>query len=237
LLYMIASYCILLYIMNWEQTINFTTEDGFTETLSVICVLLAGILFIYLFFRSKYAGVKYPLHLKRNYFYLLLGLFCILIVGEEINWGQRILGLSAPEWMGERNSNELNLHNLDTLFYFMGIRVTAGKLYFTFVLLYFVFIPVIVSLTDKIRILLRKIQLPIVPVYIALIYLINFVLFRLVVGFEMPHGYNDVSFPQTVMEIYEINFTFLLLWTSVSFYHRLEKEIGSHNPEKVARAT
>jgi hypothetical protein len=216
-LYLVASYWVLLYILTFKQAIYLTIEDGFTETLSVICVLLAGGLFVYLFFRSINAGVKYPLRLRRNYFYLLLGLFCIVIVGEEINWGQRILGLNAPEWMGERNSNELNLHNLDTLFYFLGIRVTAGKLFFAFVLLYFVIIPVIVALSAKIRILLEKIQLPVVTVFIAMFYLLNFVLFRLILGFKMPDGYNDVSFPQTVMEIYEINYAFLLLWTSVYF--------------------
>lgn len=217
-LYLVASYWVLLYILTFEQAIYLTIEDGFTETLSVICVLLAGGLFVYLFFRSNVAGVKYPLRLRRNYFYLLLGLFCIVIVGEEINWGQRILGLNAPEWMGERNSNELNLHNLDTLFYLFGIRVTAGKLYFAFVLFYFALIPFVVALSAKIRVLLAKIQLPVVPTFIAMFYLLNFVLFRLILGFEMPDGYNDVSFPQTVMEIYEINFAFMLLWTSVHFY-------------------
>jgi hypothetical protein len=217
-LYLVASYWVLLYILTFEQAIYLTIEDGFTETLSVICVLLAGGLFVYLFFRSKNAGVKYPLRLRRNYFYLLLGLFCMVIIGEEINWGQRILGLNAPEWMGERNSNELNLHNLDTLFYFIGVRVTAGKLYFAFVLLYFALIPFTVALSTKIKVLLAKIQLPVVPAFIAMFYLLNFVLFRLILGFKMPDGYNDVSFPQTVMEIYEINFAFLLLWTSVYFY-------------------
>ncbi len=217
-LYLVASYWVILYILTFKQAIYLTIEDGFTETLSVICVLLAGGLFVYLFFNSKNAAVKYPLRLKRNYFYLLLGLFCIVIIGEEINWGQRILGLNAPEWMGERNSNELNLHNLDTLFYFLGVRVTAGKLYFAFVLLYFALIPLIVALSAKIRVLLEKIQLPVVSAFIALFFLLNFIFFRLFLGFEMPDGYNDVSFPQTVMEIYEINYAFLLLWSSVFFY-------------------
>jgi len=222
-LYLVASYWVLLYVLTWEQAIYLTTEDGFTETLSVICVLLAGVFFVYLFFKSRASGIKYPLNLKRNYFFLLLGLFCVLIIGEEINWGQRIFSLNAPEWMSERNSNELNLHNLEVLFYFLGIRVTAGKLYFAFVLLYFGLIPVIVALSSKIRALLVKIQLPVVSVFIASFYLFNFLLFRLFLRFQMPEGYNDVSFPQTVMEIYEINFAFLLLWTSISFYMEMRK--------------
>ncbi len=222
-LYLVASYWVLLYVLTWEQAIYLTTEDGFTETLSVICVLLAGVIFVCLFFMSWASGIKYPLNLKRNYFYLLLGLFCVLIIGEEINWGQRIFSLNAPEWMSERNSNELNLHNLDHLFYFLGIRVTAGKLYFAFVLLYFGLIPVIVALSSKIRTLLERIKLPVVSVFIATFYLLNFLLFRLFLRYYMPTGYNDVSFPQTVMEIYEINFAFLLLWTSISFYREMRK--------------
>ena len=213
-LYLVASYWVLLYVLTWEQAIYLTTEDGFTETLSVICVLLAGVFFVYLFSVTGF-GIN-TLNLKKL-FLSPLGLFCILIIGEEINWGQRIFSLNAPEWMSERNSNELNLHNLEVLFYFLGIRVTAGKLYFAFVLLYFGLIPVIVALSSKIRALLVKIQLPVVSVFIASFYLFNFLLFRLFLRFQMPEGYNDVSFPQTVMEIYEINFAFLLLWTSISF--------------------
>lgn len=40
-----------------------------------------------------------------------LGLF--LVVGEEVSWGQRILGLETPEWLAQINQQEeLNAHNI-----------------------------------------------------------------------------------------------------------------------------
>lgn len=40
-------------------------------------------------------------------------LFCVLVAGEEISWGQRIVGFQPPEVFLERNfQQELNIHNV-----------------------------------------------------------------------------------------------------------------------------
>lgn len=221
---LIASYIVILFIMKPDDALRLTTEDGFTENLSLICVFLAACLFIYLFFKSKSASVEYIFKTRRNYFFLLLALFCILVIGEETNWGQRLFDLNAPEWMGERGSEELNLHNLEYLFTVFGIQVTTGKIYFAFVILYFMIIPFINKYSIKAQKFLTNIGLPIVPVYIAIFYIVNFVTFRVIVGFDIPQGFNEISYPQTVMEIYEINFTILLLWNSIAFYSMSRKE-------------
>ncbi len=137
LLLLIATYIILLFILSPQNAIYLTIEDGFTETLSVICCFISAVMFFYLFYKSGSRNEKYLFTTNRNYFLFLLGLFCILIIGEEINWGQRMWGLKAPEWILEKESNEMNLHNIDTLFTIAGIRITAGRLFFSFVILYF----------------------------------------------------------------------------------------------------
>jgi hypothetical protein len=44
---------------------------------------------------------------------LLLALFCLVVAGEEISWGQRVLGFKPPEVFLERNfQQEANLHNV-----------------------------------------------------------------------------------------------------------------------------
>ncbi|HBE40449.1 MAG TPA: hypothetical protein DDW27_04475 [Bacteroidales bacterium] len=221
---LIASYVVILYILKPEDALRLTIEDGFTENLSLICVLLAACLFCYLFFKSRLPTGEYIFRTKRNYFFLLLVLFCIVVIGEETNWGQRLFDLNAPEWMGERGSNELNLHNLEYLFTIFGIRITTGKIYFAFVILYFMLIPLINKYSTQTQKFLTKIGLPIVPVFIAIFYMVNFVAFRLVVSLNIPQGFNEISFPQTVMEIYEINFTILFLWNSIAFYNISRKE-------------
>jgi hypothetical protein len=45
--------------------------------------------------------------------WLLAGLFAIVIVGEEIAWGQRLLGLETPEILEEVNKqDEITFHNI-----------------------------------------------------------------------------------------------------------------------------
>jgi hypothetical protein len=42
-----------------------------------------------------------------------VGVFCLFVAGEELSWGQRLLGWRAPEYFLEHNfQQELNLHNV-----------------------------------------------------------------------------------------------------------------------------
>ncbi len=48
----------------------------------------------------------------RRFFDLLVAAFCIFVAGEEISWGQRLLGFTPPDLFLERNTQqELTLHN------------------------------------------------------------------------------------------------------------------------------
>lgn len=47
---------------------------------------------------------------------MALGVVLFVAAGEEISWGQRLLGLETPELLVDGNQqDELNLHNLDAL--------------------------------------------------------------------------------------------------------------------------
>lgn len=222
-LILVATYIIILFVLSYQNAIYLTIEDGFTEWLSVICCSLSACIFFCMFYKSSSKNVNYLFKTNQNYFLLLLGLFCILIIGEEINWGQRIWGLRAPEWILEKESNEMNLHNIDTLFIVAGIRITAGRIFFSFVILYFMVIPIIGYFSSMARGFFKRINLPIVPTWLAIYFIINFVLFQIINRIAYPTGYNEISFGQTNMEIYEINFAILLLWTSIVFY-QIEKK-------------
>lgn len=224
LLGIIASYVIILFLLDPTKAKSLTTEDGITENLSVLCYFLSGGLFFYLFFKSKSTTGKYIFGTRRNYFFLILGVFCFLILGEEINWGQRIFEVDAPEWIAEKESGEMNLHNLDTLFTIFGIRINAARIYFPIVILYFMLIPILNKFSSKAEGFFKKMSLPIVPLTLAILYLFNFIIFRIFVGFDLPQGFNDISYPQTTMEVYEIDFAILLLWNSIAFYLTNKRE-------------
>jgi hypothetical protein len=86
----------------------FTKEDGLVEWLTVLGLLLGAVV--------AWRRVIKLQHKKGVVFLVtsfLLGLVLIFGAGEEISWGQRILGLKSPEYFQEHNAQgETNLHNL-----------------------------------------------------------------------------------------------------------------------------
>lgn len=53
---------------------------------------------------------------RRRVFDGLVGLFCLFVAGEEISWGQRLLGFTPPAPFLARNTQqEFNLHNFTDL--------------------------------------------------------------------------------------------------------------------------
>ena len=86
----------------------FTVEDGFIEWCTVLVLLWAMTVCARRVWILRH--VRSPLFLGVT---ALLGLFCLFGAGEEISWGQRLLGLETPEYLREINSQgEIGLHNI-----------------------------------------------------------------------------------------------------------------------------
>ena len=78
-------------------------EDGIVESWTAFAYLLAGGLFFLATTTSRRPRL------------VLWGLAALMvfIAGEEISWGQRIVGLETPEQVAAHNvQQELNVHNL-----------------------------------------------------------------------------------------------------------------------------
>lgn len=87
----------------------YTGEDGFTETLQVLAYALALALTLALLPRLRRAGVASGLIVL----YGGLALALVFMVGEEVSWGQRIVGFGTPALLAEANKQtEANLHNV-----------------------------------------------------------------------------------------------------------------------------
>jgi hypothetical protein len=83
-------------------------EDSLVEWLTVVGLLLGSVVCFKRFFL---------LFRKKSWWFLtvtfLLGLLLFVAAGEEISWGQRILGIESSEYFKENNAQgETNLHNL-----------------------------------------------------------------------------------------------------------------------------
>jgi hypothetical protein len=110
-------------LMGKEAYKAFTGEDGIAETLQAILYAAALVLSLVVGRRlwtgeQKIVGVLY--------FVLSLGFF--FLVGEELSWGQRLLGWGTPEALVAMNKQgETNLHNIHGVGYtFKWIQLLVG---------------------------------------------------------------------------------------------------------------
>jgi len=218
-LLIIAAYAFI--VLSPENASKLGEEDSIVENSGAVCYLLAAILSFFLFFNSKANKGKYLFKIKRNIFYLLLGLFFLVCLGEEISWGQRIFNLSTPEWVKSRNfQDELNLHNL-TLFqgtddsgnrrHASFVLLTAPRMYNLFWLVFCLIIPILNKFSVKMRNFLSKLSFPVAPIWIGLFFLFNSIL----IDFLKISTY--FSSIRNVGEFGESIFAFLFLVVCISF--------------------
>lgn len=97
--------CASLALLRPEAYAALMQEDRPVEWATVPFFVAAGALIL----RRALRG--------RRAFDFLVGVFCLFVAGEEISWGQRILGVTPPAYFLEHNiQQELNLHNFSNPF-------------------------------------------------------------------------------------------------------------------------
>ena len=88
---------------NW-----FVAEDGVAETAQVIAFGFSAVASFVLGYRLNAAGGRWL-----GVLFLLGGFSLLWVVGEELSWGQRVMGVATPESLqGVNRQGELNLHNI-----------------------------------------------------------------------------------------------------------------------------
>lgn len=91
-----------------------------------------------------------------------LALVSFFVAGEEISWGQRLIGLTTPEGLAQVNvQNEFNLHNID------GFHQNVRALGLLFVLVTCYAIPIAYRLWAQARAQADRLQLPVFPLFAA----------------------------------------------------------------------
>lgn len=87
-------------------------EDGPFEYLTAISYLTASVFLVLSWRASRSLGNRFV-----SFGFLAAGILFFLIFGEEISWGQRILGVETPDSIAEANrQGELTLHNLKPIY-------------------------------------------------------------------------------------------------------------------------
>lgn len=88
------------WLTTWRSAL-LADEDGLLEWWTVLLFAAAG-------------AVAFGRAIRgRHWFDLLIALFCLFVAGEGMSWGQRLLGLTPPEYFLANNvQQELNVHNM-----------------------------------------------------------------------------------------------------------------------------
>jgi len=163
----------VLFYRDIDLFSRYVVEDGIVEWFTVLGLLLGCLVCFIRFFRL--IGKRTGWFLTVTF---LIGLVLFFGAGEEISWGQRILGLKSPEFFTKNNAqHETNFHNL-----IVG-GVKLNKLIFSAMLsiamgIYLIVIPLLYRNSLRMKRLLNYWGVPVARLY----QVISFVLLIVITG-------------------------------------------------------
>lgn len=144
---------IILSFTHEELYTLFVTEDGYAEYLTAFFLLGLAVI-------SLNKGLRLSAN-KVRYSYFFIAFLFFFGFGEEISWGQRLIGYGTPEPLEEVNAqDEFNLHNLKI----NGLninRIIFGTILYTGVLFYFLVVPHLYKRKKSFQNLVKNLHLPV----------------------------------------------------------------------------
>lgn len=139
---------------------KYVEEDGLVEWLTVIGLLMGCTVCI-----SRFISLRK----QRNWWFLTvvlgLGILLFFAAGEEISWGQRILGIQSSEFFKANNAQgETNLHNLvvggvklNKLIFSIALSIVLG--------IYLIVFPILYQKNQKVKIWIDHSGIPVPQIY------------------------------------------------------------------------
>jgi hypothetical protein len=217
-LFVIALYCIVF--LGKETALRLTQEDNLTENLGAIFLLMASVFYFASFIQSSGLDQdKNKTPFKEKYFYLFFGIIFFLGAGEEISWGQRLIGWETPPLMLEINHHkETNLHNIQALR--RGI-FRLDYWFFAFWFSYCLILPIAIKYSLEIRKRISHFRLPVPPLWIGLLLLTNIIIYVIPMSFPSHWPYTRYV-NHAFLEIMESNLAFIF---AVLAFHELRKQL------------
>lgn len=199
------TFCFSLYLFLEESAMAWIgDEDNFFEWLTSLSFLASAVLSFMFFAR------------KRNVFFLLLGLVFFVGFGEEISWGQRLIGYGTPDSLLAINEQkEFNFHNIMTW--------EVNFIFKVFTLAFGIALPLLVYHFKGISRLTERFGLPVPPVTIGIFFMIDWFVFKFTVS-VLPQGYTP-KYYFSATEIYEFITSFILVAIFYFFFVNRNKMI------------
>lgn len=202
----------------------FAREDRILESLSAVYLFVAAICFGIAFWRARRSPYKEKFTRLRQLSYLGLALFFFVSGGEEISWGQRILGIETPEAVKEINyQDELTLHNLNA---FQGedsvLPVSLSQLFIAFAFAFGIGVPFLALLLPPTNRFFNSFM-PVVPLGLGLLFAVNYAVQKFLIRFFRQFSelylHPNMGAAQAIHEIREHGYAlvFMLLALNIAF--------------------
>jgi hypothetical protein len=195
----------VLLLLDRETLYPLINEEGWVESTGALGLAAASALFLAAALaRGRPRAVRARL--------VLLALAFAFGAGEEVSWGERRLGLEAPDALIAANAQgESNLHNLG------AIDGSVDDVFTAFVLAFAIALPLLAAAWPRLGTLARR-CVPVVPTAIALLFLMNEIAFR-AVWWGMPRGWYEGLHPfsQASHEIREAVVSILFALAALAF--------------------
>ncbi|GEO06226.1 hypothetical protein AAE02nite_38900 [Adhaeribacter aerolatus] len=139
---------------------TYTAEDGFIEWMTLlpltVMMVISGLRLAKLF------RLRRPLFLSALAGIILV---CVFLIGEELSWGQRFLGLESSEFFKSNNSQkETNLHNLVIAGRSINLIIFSRTLILVMAC-YLVVLPILYPRKQKIKNIVDSLAIPVPQLY------------------------------------------------------------------------
>jgi len=217
----IAFSYLIVFVLSPDTVGWVAKEDGIIEYIGAACFLAASVLFFVLYKQSRASGSIPFIPMSGNVFYLLLGLAFLFVCMEEISWGQRIFGFETPESIrGANSQSEFNIHNLQVFHgetesgerkSFFALLLNMDRMFSMFWFSYCFLLPIIYKVSSPARKLLDTMLMPIVPLFLGSIFVLNYALTK---GLE---AIVDAQLHHSIVEIKESIIAMLFLLLAIWF--------------------
>ena len=185
-------------------------EDHYFELIGAFSFFVTSLLFFYGFRVARKTLDKTWVSLMKQLVYLGLAALFFFGAGEEISWGQRILGFQTPETLSQVNrQEEFNLHNLSS--WEASQILDPDRLFDIFWFLFAVFTPAVALVVPSFKRFAGKF-IPIVFWGMSLLFLYNYLWAKAAKTlFSAAYVFEGVSFRQAIQEIKESNYAIIFI--------------------------
>jgi hypothetical protein len=164
-------------------------EDALIESAGAACFAGAALAFLAASLSAARGARQSPGgRSRRPQIYCALALLMFICCGEEISWGQRLLGWQAPRFFAAHNAQgETNLHNLRPVHQwnpdgtekaFAAKLVNLNRLFSIFWLAVFVFLPAAAAAAPRLRATLAAAGLPVPPLWAGGLFLTTYATYK-----------------------------------------------------------